>query len=153
MDCCIHCNNRNVLRAAFLKDKNLLKKCFNATEDISTLCDTYSAECPYTVFDVVIENEDKAMFSDLVRHLTDSKLNMRKAFKPPHKLSYIETGASTEFTHGGIRTRALNMTRGNKLGNNAFLDDAKIINNIFSWVNHFITFLMKNPKTDPKIGK
>ena len=148
MDCCIHCNNRNVLRAAYLKDKNLLKKCFHALEEISSFNDIYSKEYPVTVFDIALENGDKNFFSEFIKFNNDPKLKDRKAFKPQHKLSYVETGGSTQFTHGGIRTRALNMTRGGKLGNNAFLEDVGFINN---WSPNLAVNLMKNSKTDPQI--
>ena len=128
----------------------MLKKCFNAKDEISTIFDVWSFECPVTAIDISIENGDKAFLTELIRYFHDDNLSNRNAFKPPDKLSYIETGETSLHTFGGIRTRALNMSRGGKLGNNAFLDDVAPTN-VYSWIPRFSINLMKLNNFDVKL--
>ena len=52
LDCCIRCNNKNIIRAANTNNEKLMKAGIAATNKISTLCAHWSPEIKFTSLDL-----------------------------------------------------------------------------------------------------
>jgi hypothetical protein len=53
LDCCIRCNNKNIIRASNSNNIELLKKGIDAKKKISSLCAYWSAESLTTAVDII----------------------------------------------------------------------------------------------------
>ena len=54
LDCCIRCNNRNIIRASVLGNAELLKAGIQAKDKISQLTAYWSPDCNITSLDLII---------------------------------------------------------------------------------------------------
>jgi ankyrin repeat protein/predicted DNA-binding WGR domain protein len=125
-DCCIQCNNKNVIRAVYTQNPTLLKKCIEATKDISSISEAWSKDTNLNVFEIAVKNEDKKTLSQLISYFTDKDKKLHNRVPTPKaKLAYIGSG-NTSFQTFGVHVRKVNMTRGGRLGNNAFLENNKV---------------------------
>ena len=117
--CCVICSNRNCVRAAQTKNYNLMEKCINDTEHISSIIEPYSITIG-TAVEKAIENNDKKMLEIIFKSLDNNKVLRCQKEQP--KIQLTNTGENSVYMVG-IRTRKLNQTRGNKMGNDAFIRD------------------------------
>ena len=56
LDCCIRCNNKNIIRAAITNNEKLLKKGIDEKKKISSLIAYWSSEVQWTALDYMIRN-------------------------------------------------------------------------------------------------
>ncbi len=56
LDCCIRCNNKNVIRAANINNEKLLKKCIDETKKISSLLAYWAPEAKFNALDIMIKH-------------------------------------------------------------------------------------------------
>ena len=114
--CCVVCSNRNCIRAAKTKNYTLMQNCINDCEHISSLINPYSIGTE-NVIEIGIKNNDRKMIE-----LIFNNIDKPRCYKENPKIKLVDTGENSEFMVG-VRTRKLNQTRGNKMGNDAFLRD------------------------------
>ena len=130
--CCVVCSNRNCVRAAKTQNYKLMKNCINDREHISTFINPYSVSIGNAI-EIAIENKDKKLI-EMIFNSWNEDANPKNEFKPrchidDPKIKLVETGENSVYMVG-VRTRKLNQTRGNKMGNDAFIrDDVKIEQN------------------------
>lgn len=65
-DCCIRCNNKNVIRAAETNNKKLLKKCIHETKKISSLTAFWGCENTVTALNLIIRKNQHEMLEILL---------------------------------------------------------------------------------------
>lgn len=75
LNCCIRCNNKNVIRAAETGNEKLLKKCIDEKRKISSLTAFWSPEVKITGLDLMIKHN---------RHNMLEMLMHPKVKIPPH---------------------------------------------------------------------
>lgn len=132
LGCCVICNNRNVFRAVNTNNIELLDKCIKAREEISDLCESWNSLTPS--LDCVslcmkdYENKEEILDKIIAYYINMQNTSVKKntniyhrVLKPQSKLQLIETGKLSKKTFG-FEVRSVNMERGNKLGNNAFIE-------------------------------
>ena len=123
--CCTVCSNRNCIRAAETQNYTLMKNCVNDRDHISTLINPYSIAIGNAI-DIAIKNKDKKMIEIIFDSLNDDK-DPKKELKPrchieKPKIQLTDTGENSVYMVG-VQTRKINQTRGNKMGNDAFIRD------------------------------
>ena len=115
-ECCINCSNRNCYRAVITKNYELMKKCIDSTENISDIFIPIYKNGPNPI-EKAIENNDERMIEIMLNYLTKN-LNERRCIPEQSQIKHIETGETNIYMFG-VKTRKLNATRGNKMGNDA----------------------------------
>ena len=119
-DCCIQCNAKNIYRAINISNQALLNECIKSKELISSMNPRLMCVHNVTPLYYSLLNNNKTSLSTLLNYF---KTKHKRVSLPKCKLSYIKTGTPSEYTFG-FNTRAINLSRGNRLGNNAFLEDS-----------------------------
>ena len=135
--CCVTCSNRNCIRAAETQNYSLMEQCINDTEHISSIIEPYSIG-KGNALEKAIEKNDKKMVEIIFKSLNDNN-NKIRCYKDQPKIQLTNTGENSVYMIG-TRTRKLNQTRGNKMGNDAFIrDDVQLdINNLADSICQFI---------------
>ena len=130
--CCVNCSNRNCVRAAKTKNYILMEKCIKDIEHISSIIEPYSISVGNSI-EKALENNDKKMLEIIFNSLSTN--NQLRCYKEQPKIQLTNTGENSIYMIG-TRTRKLNQTRGNKMGNDAFIkddidiDESTLTNNI-----------------------
>ena len=142
--CCTVCSNRNCIRAAETKNYKLMKNCINDREHISTIINPYSITIGNAI-EVAIDNKDKKMIEMIFDSLNDDK-DPKKELRPrchieKPKIQLTDTGENSVYMVG-VQTRKINQTRGNKMGNDAFIRD-DVQTSEFSLVNDLCKTIME----------
>ena len=117
-DCCLACNEKNIFRAIKTNDKELFRKCLKDTKRISSLDYKLQITGGLTPIEYIIKEKNKKLYTELV-NFNKNPIKQRVDI-PKDKLSYMDTGKSNIYTFG-FKTRPVGLSRGNKLGNNAFV--------------------------------
>ena len=123
--CCVVCSNRNCVRAAITQNYKLMKNCIKDREHISTLINPYSVSIGNAI-EMAIKNNDKKIIEMIFNSWNEDE-DQTKRLKPRcyienSKIGLVDTGENSVFMVG-VKTRKLNQTRGNKMGNDAFIRD------------------------------
>ena len=118
-DCCLECNEKNIFRAIKTNDKSLFIKCLKAINKISSLEYKLPMLCQLTPLEYIIKAKNKILYTELINYLKKNRDEQRVSF-PKNKLQFMESGKRNYYRHG-FYTRSVGVSRGNKLGNNAFL--------------------------------
>ncbi|CDW74196.1 ankyrin repeat-containing protein [Stylonychia lemnae] len=127
LDCCVQCANTNVIRAAATQNHDLMKKCIDAKQHISSLLIAQSPEFKWTPLEYAISNGDKQTFDMLMNY---QQHRSRRVNLGQTQLKEFDTGSVSNQAYG-VEIRKVNMSRGNKLGNNAFLQETVVEENGF----------------------
>ena len=153
LGCCVTCSNRNCIRAVRTNNMNLLKQCINARKDISSLNEAWSIADTTTPIQYAVRNNNKDMLTELLEYFTNESKNRwhnSRAYKSKCRLQLTETGHNSEYMVG-VRVRKLNTTRGNKMGNNAFIfDDVSSDESTYSITNDIVNTILLHGK-DPTL--
>ena len=112
-------NNRNIIRAAYTKNHNLLKKVFTSGK-LSTFFDIWGAENDMSALELIFKNKDKKALEIFLDSYNGK--DTRKAPRPKCYLREVNTGYNSIYTFG-VKVRKVNMARGGREGNNAFVAD------------------------------
>jgi hypothetical protein len=132
LDCCIRCNNKNIIRAAITGNDKLLKAGIASKEKISSLTAYWSPEVKWTSLEYMVSNNEHDLLEILLHpkvkipaHSTyDQERNISyttRVHDPQYLMSFIDSGMVDKMAYGA-RVRKVQMTRGNRQGNNAFLE-------------------------------
>ena len=129
--CCTRCNNRNVHRAAMTGNVELLRQCILDKRKITNLNAWWSPEVQQTPVEILLERGDARLLETLLRpklqpakhqsyaEAREHLLSGRHA-DDPYLMNFVATGSVSHMAYGA-HVRSVEMTRGNRQGNNAFL--------------------------------
>jgi len=127
-DCCILCNEKNLIRAINTNDKILFNKCLNSIDKISSINRKINIIGGLTPIQYIIKKRNKVLFTEFSNYLKKNK-NEERIRLPEDKLYFMDSG-KRNFYNFGFHTKPVELSRGNKIGNNAFVN--KNNNNDFS---------------------
>jgi hypothetical protein len=128
-NCCVPCSNKNVMRACFKNNIELLKECINDHKHIGGLMDSWGPEMKWIAIDYAFYHGNMKMV-DLLLDYDEKKWNVNRVVAEPYLLQSFDTGEVSDHTYG-MQIRKVNVSRGNRKGNNAFLEEPKIEQNTF----------------------
>lgn len=138
-------NNRELIRAVNIGSIDLYKRIvYESNEKISRLSEKWGVDNETTPFKLAIMKDDVEMLTVILESMDpDYKDNNLKQFTkdPTPHINKIDTGFNDKYAYGVV-TRAVNMARGNREGNNAFLRDNYKLGNSVTYQDCF--WLMKN---------
>ena len=117
-DCCLACNEKNIFRAIKTNDKELFVKCLKSTDKISSIDYKMQIVGNIKPIQYIIKEKNKKLYTEFVNY-QKNPIKLRVNI-PKDKLSFLNSGKSNVFTFG-FNTRPIGLSRGNKLGNNAFV--------------------------------
>ena len=117
-DCCLACNEKNIFRAIKTDDKELFNKCLKETNKISSLEYKLKIIGDLTPMEYIIKEKNKKLYTEFINFKKTPQ--KQRITIPKDKLSFLTTGRSNIYTFG-FKTRPVGISRGNKLGNNAFI--------------------------------
>ena len=120
-------NTRELIRAATIGSLKLYKSVAYSKEKIHTLNPKWGVECEQTPLRIAMINKDTKMVEAILKSLDSSdKANENLSFAnlPAPSINRVETGFNDKYAYG-VATRMVQMSRGNKEGNNAFTHDSR----------------------------
>ena len=154
----VRMTNLNVIRAVFTNDLALMSKVFYDRKHISTLNATISPDVNLTALDFLAMRNQTKMLEMIIAPEISIKLhetyatqrkniyNQRTEISPEY-MDKVDTGVCSERTFG-VKVAAVQKSRGNKQGDNAFIQDViSKESNIHNYVkgNQFIENLLASP--------
>lgn len=116
--CCVGCSNRNLIRAVLTNNQKLFTNCVNSKQQISSLFDTWSPEIKHNCFYYAMISNNIRMLHEIFE---SSHKNLSLARYPSFLIEHVDTGMVSKKAYG-VRVRKVQMARGNRQGNNAFLE-------------------------------
>jgi ankyrin repeat protein/predicted DNA-binding WGR domain protein len=114
----IFVNNKNVHRAVYTNNKQLFKNLLKSNQKISSLYGYWSPDCRKTPLELAIETNNEYFIREILKETKNEKL--KKAYNPQSGLKSIGTGFVSKQAYG-VTVRRVNMSRGGREGNNAFI--------------------------------
>ena len=151
-ECCVNCSNRNCYRAVITKNYELMKNCIASTKYISGILSPLYFNGPNPI-EKAIEKNDEKMIEIILTYLIQKK--EIRCYPEESQIKKIETGETNKYMFG-VMTRKLNTTRGNKMGNDALInDDPNYINdndnNKYELINSITKALLTKNKNSKLI--
>ena len=146
-DCSTRNSNREIIRACKIGSKQLLEKLLTSNYKISRVTERWGVENSKTAFKVLIDEGNIDLLIFLVEHVAPgtNKRQTTKYTSDNHVfIQKIDTGFNDKYAYG-TATRKVNVSRGGRMGNNAFVEDAVNYSNDFDQ-EHAVYFLT-SPKT------
>ena len=122
-DCCLSCNEKNIFRAIKTNDKDLFIKCLKSTDKISSIDYKLQIVGNLNPIEYIIQEKNKKLYTEYI-NFKKNPVQQQRVTLPKDKLSFINSGRNNIFTFG-FNTRPVGLSRGNKLGNNAFIMDER----------------------------
>ena len=119
-DCCLSCNEKNIFRAINTNDKELFLKCLNSTDKISSIDYNLQIIGNLNPVEFIIKTKNKKLYTEFINFKKNPQ--KQRITIPKDKLSFLNSGKNNIYTFG-FNTRPVGLSRGNKLGNNAFVSD------------------------------
>ncbi len=146
-DCSTRNSNRELIRACKIGSKQLLEKVLSSHYRISRVTERWGVENTKTAFKLLIDDGNIDLLIFLVEHVAPGT-NKRQSIKYTADnhvfIQKIDTGFNDKYAYG-MATRKVNVSRGGRMGNNAFVEDAVNYPNDFDQ-EHAVYFLT-SPKT------
>lgn len=118
-DCCVECADRNTIRAVLTNNVALMNACVGAAKHLSTLYDTWSPEISRNAFYCALTTNNLRMLQILIGANKHPKSHF--CSRPMYLIDQVDTGMVSQQTFH-TRVRRVQMARGNRQGNNAFLE-------------------------------
>ena len=114
-------NNKNVIRAAYTGNIKLLEKIASIDYAVSSFFERWGPECDMNAIELIFKNNDKKMLQAFLKVAGDNT-TYKLGYCPPSQLTKIGTGSNSKYFLG-TAVRAVEMGRGGREGNNAFVHD------------------------------
>jgi ankyrin repeat protein/predicted DNA-binding WGR domain protein len=148
-ECSARNSNREVIRAAYTKNKKLFEKIIKSDKKISRLTERWGVDNDITALKILIERGDTEFLASILELLTDTKKTV--AYGPDNVvyLQKIDTGFNNKYAYG-MATRRVALSRGGRQGNNAFVEDQGYQN---AFDEEHIDFLLSCKKTTVEMVK
>jgi len=159
--CCVYCTNKTLIRAVVTGNKTLFKSIFESKNKISSFAQTWSSHVSRGALEEAILAKNKDFIKALMEPKPDSanyksksksKPKFERAYPTPIRISQQGTGKYNRYTFNH-RVRALNMSRGNREGNNAFLHDngGDRQDDYFSWDRDAFASTLSSPDATKEV--
>jgi ankyrin repeat protein/predicted DNA-binding WGR domain protein len=123
--CGVFNNNREIMRACRTGNKKLLQAILSSKEKVSSLNSNWGIEEKINPLQVLCEKNNIDMIKTLVGKMEESSnsdTRVSLAREPEVGIETIQTGFNDKYAYG-VYTRKVNVSRGGRQGNNAFLED------------------------------
>ena len=120
-DCCVRCNNKELIPAAACNNRNLIEKILNSQRKISSLCQTWGVENCNNLLKQIFKKRDKNILA-MVLTAFDDPSKIKFGQNPKNCIEQVSTG-SNDVTAYGVNVRQVQMSRGGREGMNAFNHD------------------------------
>jgi ankyrin repeat protein/predicted DNA-binding WGR domain protein len=121
--CSVRNNDREVIRAAITGNKKLMKTILESKNRISTVSATWGLDNQTSAFLEMCRRNDTEMLKLFLGKLTDTKNKIEFADLPAVELEQVQTGYNNKYAYG-VATRKVNLSRGGRQGNNAFVEES-----------------------------
>ena len=142
IDCCLICNNKNVFACIQNNNEKLFKNCFKYNNLIPCINSIWSSEGNrVTPMLLACYYKNKKFISMLINYTKTTKFNCHPYINN-YKIDYINSGGVSARTFGKF-VKKVNMSRGGKEGNNAFLCESYQYNNINNIKLDFINGIIR----------
>ena len=115
--CCSECSNRNLIRAILTNNMTLMKMCKQSRKELTTFYDTWSADIHLNAFYYAVITNNIQMIEELLSKVP----HVEFAGKMNYLINYADTG-NVSYQAFGTKVRKVQLGRGNRQGNNAFLE-------------------------------
>jgi len=143
-------NNRELIRAAVIGSTKLYESVLQTKKKIFTLNPKWCVDNDLNPLRIAMLNKDSKMVQTILSsmEITDkTKDKIEFTIKPRSMIERIETGFNDKYAYG-VATRIVQMSRGNKQGNNAFTFDNISFGNNVNY--HDYNWMMSNNKISLK---
>ena len=117
-------SNRNIIRAALTDNAELAKICISEITLISSLMESWSPEIKSTAIELCISNNSRKVLSLILKVSKEEEAKIRAVTQTSKLISKFDTGQVDERAFR-TKVRKVEMMRGGRQGNNAFLQDNK----------------------------
>ena len=146
-ECSTRNSNREVIRACQIGSKKLLEKIVSSHYKISRLTERWGVENHKTALKVLIDQGNIDLLIFLVDHMPGGHVKKAIEFGLDNRIfiQKIDTGYNDKYAYG-VATRTVNVSRGGRQGNNAFVEDNYKAPNRFD-DEHAVYFLTNKTTT------
>ena len=110
-------SNRNIIRAVLTDNVELAKLCLEEKSVVSSLMESWSPELKSTALELCITHNSRKVLELLLKNIEDAR---ESEYKP--LIKKFDTGQVDERAFG-TKVRKVEMMRGGRQGNNAFMQD------------------------------
>ena len=117
----IQYNNRNLHRAAATSNKKLFDSLLASKGKISRVMPYWGPDCKILPIEIAVFNGNEQMVKGLLKEIEKPKF--KRAYEPDSALQHVGSGYVSNNTFG-VRVRSVQMSRGGREGNNAFIADS-----------------------------
>ncbi|CDW76924.1 nad(+) adp-ribosyltransferase-3 [Stylonychia lemnae] len=125
-DCCIFCNNREIIQCVRYGDIEGFKKLLYQVDRISNPFQSYSIDCQTNIFKEAVESRNEEILGIFLDFIKQQETNPLQRVKLPSvNLDYMGSGTPNKLQFY-FPIRHVNLSRGGKEGNNAFTHDKKL---------------------------
>jgi ankyrin repeat protein/predicted DNA-binding WGR domain protein len=115
-------SNREVIRAAQTGNFKLLEKIVASDRKISRLTEQWGVDNDTTALKIILDSGDQKRIMDFLELLQGEKKQVKFGDDDQVPLKTMKTGFNDKHAYG-VYTRKVNVSRGGRQGNNAFLED------------------------------
>lgn len=147
-DCCTTCSNKELIRAVVSDNHKLIDKILKSDHEISKLFAPVGIENTFTLYHHLLENpttKNKGIFDKMTSELINPTVKFGS--NPISSIRTYDTGFNDASAYG-MNVRRVNMSRGGREGNQAFIKDEYIINqnDANSFLSTLASWGMENSK-------
>jgi ankyrin repeat protein/predicted DNA-binding WGR domain protein len=137
-------SNREVIRAAQIGNNKLLEKIAASDHKISRLTEKWGVDNETNALKIILDSGDQKRIMDFLELLQEEKKKLKYGDDDQIALKDMKTGFNDKHAYG-VHTRKVNVSRGGRQGNNAFLEDQDHPSNSLDYEH--IEYLLSSKKT------
>jgi len=150
LDCSPFNANRELIRAAFTGNKPLFEKLLKAERKLSSIKFRWGVENKTDVLKVLIDHNNEHLLITYLEYLRADKLAPVLRDGNDISIESTDTGYNNKFAYG-VATRKVNLSRGGRQGNNAFVEEEDDSSTGLS--DEDVEAILKNPNASPSLLK
>ena len=144
LDCSPFNSNRELIRAAYTGNKPLFEKLLKAERKLSSFKFKWGVENQTDVLKVLIDNRDESLLITYLEYLRGDKVSAVLRDGNDISIESTETGFNNKYAYG-VATRKVNLSRGGRQGNNAFVEEET--DSETGLTDEDVEAILKNPHT------
>ena len=150
LTCSMRNTNRDIIRAAMTGNRTLLRTLLDSDMKISTAFPVWGVDNKTNPLIEIIKRHDMEMLDQLLSKSRNTKKPIELGSLPDVSIEQKSTGFNDKYAYG-VYTRKVNMSRGGRQGNNAFIEEDDEDINCESY--QFIEMLFALGNVDSKLIK
>jgi hypothetical protein len=124
-ECSTRNSNREVIRAAKIKSKKLFDKLISSEYKLSRLTERWGVDNTTTALKIILRDNNEELLIPYLEHIVSNhgdKNKLKLGADNVVSLQKIDTGFNDKYAYG-VATRQVTMSRGGRVGNNAFVEE------------------------------